>query len=137
MEDIGKVLAGVVGGVAADEGIRWLTEQRPHDWAENIISETKVVRVFSNGKKEPLKIEFLLNGGWREKYLSSEFIGLRDTGVGAGDLDAWISVSRGPDGTITLRVRSGGPYELEVFYKGEKVEKTTPPNRYEIEVGGK
>jgi len=132
MEDIGKVLAGVAGGVAADEGIRYFTRERPHSWAKNIIDETEVVRVKG---EERLQIKFLLNGGWKENYHTSEFIGLRDTGVGAGDVDAWISVLKRPDGTLVLKVRSGGQYELEVFYKGEKAEKIAPCNRYIVEIG--
>jgi len=36
MEDIGKIVAGFAGGVAADEGYRFLTGAKPPAWAEKL-----------------------------------------------------------------------------------------------------
>jgi len=114
MEDIAKIAAGIGTGVAADEGIRYLTKERPSEFAQSIAEDITATTI-KDGKEIPLHPEFLMNGRGESAYylLKAEGRPKRIFGL------VFLNIpGRGKYWIEAYRVHG---WELDFKYKGEKI----------------
>lgn len=89
------LLAG--GGAAVGAGLGYVlaTLEKAPDWAIKALNRLNVARIYE-GYSWPLAFEFVGLGGWVDEQgrtlIDAEFVGWRNTGVGKGDADAYVSL---------------------------------------------
>ena len=112
---------GFIAGLAVNPVLNFLQEP---SWAREVLKDVSVIRLRQD-VEWPLAFEFIGAGGWTNPsglFPSSDYIGWRNTGVGKGDADAWLTIYMNLDGVPGFHVYGG---DLLVSYKGVPLEPKT------------
>jgi len=96
MEDIGRIVAGFVGGIASDEGIRYATRERPPSFAAETADEMTVIdkERGPEGGDRVLEKEFITNYYSEGKAIGSVYNLYWVERAGHKDLEAIVSIFR-------------------------------------------
>lgn len=110
---------------------RMLSQLNEPSWAKFVVNNLVVERTIGT-VVWTLSFSFLGVGGWTEggQNDSAEYLGWRDTGVGKGDGDAWLTVYKDPTGKVSFHVYGNGPGGVTVAYLGVNVPPTSGPFQF-------
>jgi len=120
MEDIAKIAAGVAGGVASDEAVRYFTAPKPSETAKSIARNIGVSVIPAGGPREGQKVTARLEF-WKGSFEEGNFYYVvKSDEFRPEDVFGVVYLNIHPEKFWIEVVRTHG-HGIEVSYKGERI----------------